>query len=68
MNLAFSHPDSRFAFIEIIEEDGYIVYSYASKDDHVHCRDWNDTHELDGTPNDDDVLAALPDGFNPVGA
>jgi hypothetical protein len=63
MNLRFSSPDGGFAFIQIITEDGYIAYRYASEDDHNRCQPWLETYEIDGTPDDDDVVAVLPAGF-----
>ena len=66
MNLRFSSPSGAFAFIQIITEDGYIVYRYASEDDHNRSMQWLETYEIDGTPDDDDVLAVLPAGKHVV--
>ena len=63
MNLRFSSPDGGFAFIQIVTEDGYIVYRYASENDHNRSMPWLETYEIDGKPDDDDVLAVLPAGF-----
>jgi len=63
MNLRFSSPDGGFAFIQIITEDGYIVYRYSSEDDNNRSMPWLETYEIEGEPDDEDVLAVLPDGF-----
>jgi hypothetical protein len=49
MNLRFSSPSGGFAFIQIITEDGYIVYRYTSEDDHNRSMPWLETYEIDGT-------------------
>lgn len=63
MNLRFSSPTGGFAYIQIITEDGYIVYRYASEDDNNRCQPWLETYEISGEPDDETVLAVLPAGF-----
>jgi len=63
MNLRFSSPDGGFAYIQIITEDGYIVYRYAREEDNKRSMPWLETYDIEGDPDDEAVLAVLPAGF-----